>query len=121
MTVIARNGPVENFAFATFIAEFALVEIIAINAVSRVEDAIPVVAIFAAQSPDDHVAIPILRGVVGVGAVLALRIDDGEFGDGNVEFVKLFEEGAGEIVFAAVFQGVKTVRPPYRLIKNFIH
>jgi len=77
-------------------------------------------AILSPQPSDDEIAIPVLGGVIGVFAIFALRVLDGQFWDGAVEVVELLEERTTEIEIPPIFERIVGIAPPCARINDDI-
>ena len=118
--MIARQTVIEVLGFMAFVAKFTLVEIVTINAILRVEDPVAIVTILAAESSDDEIAIPILRRVVRIRRVFALRILYCHSRYSQTQFMILLKERTGKIEVSAISERIECIAPPRFLIVHSV-
>lgn len=115
MAVSASYALKKIAGFQAFVASLTLEKIITIYAIRGIEDPVPIQAILRIQSSDDEIAIFVLRGIVRVLTVLALRILDGIFWYCHIECMELLEKRFRKIIVTAIVQRVICIAPPYIL------
>ena len=104
------------------VAELTLADAEALHAILRTVQAVAVVAVAVLVRVEDHKAVLVFPGVVGVLAILVILIAGEERRTRNRErqLIPLIEERAGEIEIATECEGIPPIREPELLLDNFV-
>jgi hypothetical protein len=81
---------------------------------------VAVIAVLSLQSADNKVTVLILGRVISISAVLALGVDNRQFGDADTQLLKLIKKRSGKIKVPAVMRRIAFVAPPHILVIDFI-